>query len=108
VLGDLAKKVVTFLFDTSFLEISSFQRRQTQGFTIFLPKFAQTFLPLSMGVLVTIVLLIVAIFLPPLAVFFRVGIRGPFWLNIILTILGWLPGIVHAWYVVLTKRHRRI
>lgn len=42
-----------------------------------------------------------AILLPPLGVFLEVGFKGHFWLNILLTLLGYLPGILHAFYVVL-------
>ena len=44
--------------------------------------------------------LILAILLPPVGVFFTVGIGGAFWLNILLTILGYLPGIIHAVWVI--------
>ena len=44
--------------------------------------------------------IILAILLPPLGVFFEVGITGHFWLNILLTILGYVPGIIHALYVI--------
>ena len=23
-----------------------------------------------------------------------------FWINILLTILGWLPGVIHAWWII--------
>lgn len=42
-----------------------------------------------------------AILLPPLGVFFEVGLTGPFWINLILTLLGYIPGIIHALYVIL-------
>jgi uncharacterized membrane protein YqaE (UPF0057 family) len=42
-----------------------------------------------------------AILLPPLGVFFEVGFKGHFWLNILLTLLGYIPGIIHAIYVIL-------
>jgi uncharacterized membrane protein YqaE (UPF0057 family) len=42
-----------------------------------------------------------AILLPPLGVFFEVGFKGHFWLNIVLTLLGYVPGIIHAIYVIL-------
>ena len=42
-----------------------------------------------------------AILLPPLGVFFEVGLKGHFWLNILLTLLGYIPGIIHAIYVIL-------
>lgn len=45
--------------------------------------------------------LIFAILLPPLGVFLEVGLKGPFWINILLTLLGYIPGIIHALYVIL-------
>ena len=44
--------------------------------------------------------IIIAIFLPPLGVFLEVGLGKHFWLNILLTILGYIPGIVHAVYII--------
>jgi uncharacterized membrane protein YqaE (UPF0057 family) len=44
-----------------------------------------------------------AILLPPLGVFLEVGFKGHFWLNLLLTLLGYIPGIVHALYVILTR-----
>ncbi len=48
--------------------------------------------------------IILAIFLPPVGVFLQVGIGMHFWLNILLTILGYLPGIVHAIWVIAKKK----
>lgn len=45
--------------------------------------------------------LIFAIIFPPLGVFLEVGLKGHFWLNIIFTLLGFIPGIIHALYVIL-------
>ncbi|MBA8824729.1 uncharacterized membrane protein YqaE (UPF0057 family) [Saccharopolyspora lacisalsi] len=50
-----------------------------------------------------IVRVICAIIFPPLGVALQVGFRGAFWLNILLTILGFIPGIVHALYVILRR-----
>jgi uncharacterized membrane protein YqaE (UPF0057 family) len=44
---------------------------------------------------------IFAILLPPVGVFLEVGLTLHFWLNILLTVLGYVPGIVHALYVIL-------
>ncbi|ADO09988.1 YqaE/Pmp3 family membrane protein [Pantoea sp. Bo_2] len=44
--------------------------------------------------------IIIAILLPPLGVFMQVGFGGAFWLNILLTICGYIPGIVHAVWVI--------
>ena len=41
-----------------------------------------------------------SIFLPPLGVFFRVGFGKHFWLNILLTLCGYVPGLVHAIWVI--------
>lgn len=46
---------------------------------------------------------LLAILLPPLGVFFEVGIGKHFWLNVLLTLLGYVPGIVHALYVIFTR-----
>ena len=47
--------------------------------------------------------IILAILLPPVGVFTEVGFGGHFWLNILLTILGYVPGIIHALYVILKR-----
>ena len=44
--------------------------------------------------------IIIAILLPPLGVFLQVGIGVQFWINVVLTILGYIPGIVHAVWVI--------
>ena len=51
----------------------------------------------------TLVLVILAIFLPPLAVFLIKGLGRDFWINLILTLLFWLPGTAHAIYLILTR-----
>jgi len=43
---------------------------------------------------------VAAILLPPLGVFLQVGISKHFWINILLTLLGYIPGIVHAVWVI--------
>ncbi|MBW7468994.1 YqaE/Pmp3 family membrane protein [Pontibacter aydingkolensis] len=48
----------------------------------------------------SIVEIILAILLPPLAVFLHDGIGTSFWINIILTLLFIIPGIIHALLVV--------
>lgn len=45
--------------------------------------------------------LILAVFVPPLGVFLQVGLGAHFWLNILLTLFGWIPGVLHAFYVIL-------
>lgn len=48
----------------------------------------------------SIIRILLALLLPPLGVFLTVGIRGAFWINILLTLLGWIPGMVHAVWVI--------
>ena len=44
--------------------------------------------------------IIAAVILPPLGTFLEVGLSKHFWLNILLTLLGYIPGIVHAVYII--------
>jgi|JI102314A1RNA_FD_contig_31_4014487_length_1789_multi_4_in_0_out_0_2 uncharacterized membrane protein YqaE (UPF0057 family) len=49
-----------------------------------------------------LLLIILAIFIPPLAVFLHEGSwNTTCWINLILTLLFWLPGIIHAFIVIL-------
>jgi uncharacterized membrane protein YqaE (UPF0057 family) len=50
-----------------------------------------------------IVRIIIAILLPPLGVFLQVGFGLDFWLNILLTVLGYFPGLVHAIWIIAKK-----
>ncbi|KAI0725747.1 hypothetical protein C8Q72DRAFT_574906 [Fomitopsis betulina] len=47
-----------------------------------------------------ICLYFLALILPPLAVFFKRGLLADFWINVCLSILGWIPGVLHAWYII--------
>jgi uncharacterized membrane protein YqaE (UPF0057 family) len=50
----------------------------------------------------TVLLVILAILLPPLAVYLHEGeINNRFWISLILTLLGGLPGIIYSLIVVL-------
>jgi uncharacterized membrane protein YqaE (UPF0057 family) len=46
---------------------------------------------------------ILSILLPPVGVFLQVGITLHFWLNILLTILGYIPGLIHAIWIIAKK-----
>jgi uncharacterized membrane protein YqaE (UPF0057 family) len=54
---------------------------------------------------VTLLKIILAILLPPVAAFLQVGIGLHFWLNILLTLLAFLPGMIHALWLVATDKH---
>lgn len=55
------------------------------------------------GFLSDLIKIILAVILPPLGVFFEVGLGKHFWINIILTLFGFIPGVVHAVYVIATR-----
>jgi len=46
-------------------------------------------------------MIVLAVLLPPLAVLIKVGFTAHFWINVVLTVLGYIPGQVHALWVVL-------
>jgi uncharacterized membrane protein YqaE (UPF0057 family) len=48
-----------------------------------------------------------AVLLPPLGVFMQERLHKRFWINVLLTLLGYIPGIVHAVYVILKYEPRR-
>lgn len=47
-----------------------------------------------------IIRIILAIILPPVGVFMQVGFTKHFFINIILTLFGYIPGIIHAVWVI--------
>ncbi|AWW31112.1 YqaE/Pmp3 family membrane protein [Echinicola strongylocentroti] len=50
--------------------------------------------------------IILAVILPPLGVFLTVGLGKSFWINVLLTILGFIPGIIHAvWIIAKQSEH---
>ncbi|MFE1599617.1 MULTISPECIES: YqaE/Pmp3 family membrane protein [Methylobacterium] len=53
-----------------------------------------------MGDLIRIILLVI---IPPVGVLFTVGLGLQFFINVILTLFGYIPGLIHAVWVV-TRR----
>ncbi len=49
-----------------------------------------------MGILRIILLVII----PPIGVFLKVGLGLQFWINIVLTLLGYVPGLIHGIWIV--------
>ena len=47
----------------------------------------------------SIIDIILGIFLPFIAVLLKKGLGGAFLVNIVLCLIGWLPGVIHAFYV---------
>lgn len=52
----------------------------------------------------SILKIILSIFLPPVAAYLQVKLTTHFWINIILTIAGGIPGMIHALWLVTTKK----
>lgn len=50
-----------------------------------------------------IINVIASILLPPLGVFLTMGISQALLINVLLTLLGWVPGIIHALWIVSKK-----
>ncbi|MCB2103032.1 MAG: YqaE/Pmp3 family membrane protein [Rhodobacterales bacterium] len=48
--------------------------------------------------------IILAIFLPPVAALMTVGLGLHFWLNLVLTIFFFVPGMIHALWLVVKNR----
>jgi uncharacterized membrane protein YqaE (UPF0057 family) len=47
----------------------------------------------------SLLMILLTIFLPPVAVAMKEGIGGQFVINVVLTLIGWLPGVIHAFWV---------
>ena len=44
--------------------------------------------------------IILSVIIPPVGVFLQVGLGLQFWLNILLTLFGYFPGLIHAIWVI--------
>ncbi|HBF91670.1 MULTISPECIES: YqaE/Pmp3 family membrane protein [Hyphomonas] len=47
----------------------------------------------------SLLMILLTIFLPPVAVALKEGIGVQFLINLVLTLIGWLPGVIHAFWV---------
>ncbi|MEN3792085.1 YqaE/Pmp3 family membrane protein [Fulvimarina sp. MAC3] len=50
-----------------------------------------------------LVTLVIGFLIPPFGAWRAVGFSGHFWLNVVLTMFGYLPGSVHSLYLTLTR-----
>lgn len=53
---------------------------------------------------VTVINTLATVILPPLGVFFKEGLGWQFVINVLLTLFGYVPGIVHGLYILLRKK----
>ncbi|QEG24664.1 YqaE/Pmp3 family membrane protein [Mariniblastus fucicola] len=49
-----------------------------------------------------------SVLVPPVGVFLKVGFGGQFWLNLLLTLLFYIPGLCHAVYVIASEPDKAI
>lgn len=47
--------------------------------------------------------IILSIILPPVGVAMQVGFTAQFWINVLLTLFGYIPGIIHALWIILSR-----
>ncbi len=47
--------------------------------------------------------LLLALFAPPVGVAMEVGLGTQFWINVVLTLCGFVPGMIHATWVIFTR-----
>ncbi len=53
--------------------------------------------------------ILLTVLFPPLGVFLRVGFGTQFWLSLLLTLLAYVPGLVHGiWLLAQTSEHRLV
>lgn len=55
-----------------------------------------------------IIRIILSVIIPPLGVFLKVGLGLQFWVNIVLTLLGYIPGLVHAIWIIAQDNRARV
>ena len=47
--------------------------------------------------------ILLSVIIPPVGVFLQVGFGLQFWINILLTLLGYIPGLIHAIWIITKK-----
>ncbi len=47
---------------------------------------------------------VLCLLLPPVGVFIELGCGAEFWISLVLTFLGFFPGIVYSYYIILAKK----
>ena len=60
--------------------------------------------PNTTTLMADLIRIILSVIIPPLGVFFKVGFGKHFWINILLTMLGYIPGLVHAIWILASYR----
>lgn len=45
--------------------------------------------------------IMLVVIMPPASVYLAVGMKKEFWINVLLTLLGYVPGLIHAVFIVM-------
>jgi uncharacterized membrane protein YqaE (UPF0057 family) len=54
----------------------------------------------------TLIKLLLCVFFPPLAVLLHAGVGRDLLINIVLTLLGYIPGMIHGMFIVMNTNER--
>ena len=54
-----------------------------------------------------VIRILLSIIIPPIGVFMKVGLGLHFWLSLVLTFFGYIPGLVHAVWVIVAQKEER-
>ena len=76
---------------------------QAPFFVSFSPRWPDWPWPPHASTPMDIIRIILSVIIPPVGVFLQVGFGLQFWVNILLTILGYFPGLIHALYIILSR-----
>jgi len=52
--------------------------------------------------------IILLVIIPPVGVFLKVGLGLQFWINIVLTLFGYVPGLIHGIWIVSRSESARM
>ena len=66
----------------------------------FLPSHNDPPMPMNSPDSADLLRVLLSVLLPPLGVFLQEGIGTQFWINVLLTLLGYIPGLVHAIWII--------
>ena len=65
--------------------------------------FESTEIKSTVAIMADVIRILFSILIPPLGVFLQVGLGAQFWINVLLTLLGYIPGVIHAIYIIVTR-----
>jgi uncharacterized membrane protein YqaE (UPF0057 family) len=105
--GDVAERVHPALIEAAAQRVSpQAVRHRWNGFRT-LSRGGPALIARAQEVIVDLIRVLFAVLLPPLGVFMQERLGKRFWINVLLTMLGYIPGIIHAVYVIMRYEPER-